>query len=306
LKSTSPADGERHTFVGESGAEIAYSSCGSGDPGFVLIHGWLCDKTVMEGLAHHLSRRGRVVNVDLAGHGESGQPTLGYSSSGFVADIRLAARHGGVSDPILVGHSMGGRLALAVAESHPELVAGLVLLDVAVVEEGAYVRARRGELDAPGWRDSLVARSARLWLTPPRDRLRRRIAATMSGASRELAAATLDVADAVSAASALRNLTVPVLYIGASTPKETAATLHELNPRLVYGQVVGSGHFVQVDAGPQVNAMIDRFCAISWPLAPSRSRSSSSSSDSTIRSRTSRRGAVSIGAGVGLTKHGAR
>jgi pimeloyl-ACP methyl ester carboxylesterase len=90
----------------------------------------------------------------------------------------------------------------------------------------------------------------------------------MLGTPREVAACSLDAADAVDAAAALRPSTCPVLYIAASRPREENATLRALRPDIAYGQVVGSGHFVQLDATRQVNAMLDRFCDLWWPPTP--------------------------------------
>ena len=52
---------------------------------------------------------------------------------------------------------------------------------------------------------------------------------------------------------------VPVLNISSSAPRANVARFHELCPQLVHGQVVGAGHFLQLEVPEQVNAMIERF-----------------------------------------------
>ena len=62
-------------------------------------------------------------------------------------------------------------------------------------------------------------------------------------------------------------LSVPGLYIAADEPKPRAdmTRLHALVPQILYGKTVGSGHFCQLEVPEQVNAMIDRFLAITLP-----------------------------------------
>ena len=56
----------------------------------------------------------------------------------------------------------------------------------------------------------------------------------------------------------------PALYIAADEPQPRAdmTRFHALCPRLAFGQTVGSGHFCQLEMPDQVNAMIERFVAI--------------------------------------------
>jgi pimeloyl-ACP methyl ester carboxylesterase len=74
-----------------------------------------------------------------------------------------------------------------------------------------------------------------------------------------VAIAALHAGDEIDMATALAGYEGPVLYIAASRPMEDPQLMKNLNSRLVYGQVVGSGHFLQLDVPAQVNAMIDRF-----------------------------------------------
>ena len=66
---------------------------------------------------------------------------------------------------------------------------------------------------------------------------------------------------------AARGLSVPSLYIAAdeAKPRSDMVRFHELAPQILYGKMVGSGHFCQLEVPEQVNAMIDRFLAITLP-----------------------------------------
>jgi pimeloyl-ACP methyl ester carboxylesterase len=65
-------------------------------------------------------------------------------------------------------------------------------------------------------------------------------------------------------AEAARGHSVPGLYIAAdeAKPRSDMIRFHELAPQILYGKTVGSGHFCQLEVPEQVNAMIERFLAI--------------------------------------------
>lgn len=98
-------------------------------PTLLFIHGWLNDATVWSGVAEELSGDFRCVSVDLRGHGKSDPAGAGnYGRALVLDDIRgVLDEHAGGS-AILVGHSLGGYLSLALAIEDPERVLGLGLI----------------------------------------------------------------------------------------------------------------------------------------------------------------------------------
>lgn len=207
------------------------------------------------------------MNVDLRGHGRSGRPQIPFTLPVLLQDLEMVLAQNRVDEAVLVGHSLGGRLVLALAAKRPQLAAGVVLLDTAVVEEADYVAQRRRELDAPDWDAHLRQRVERLFRGSSLSPASRHAAAVMLSTPHEIATWSLDAADAVDAPAALAGLAVPALYIAASTPREERSTLVDLQPRLVFGQTIYSGHFVQLDAGKQVGAMLSCFCDTNWDAA---------------------------------------
>ena len=108
--------------------KISYSDNGKGNA-VVLLHGFLENKTMWQDLVPELSKKHRVITLDLLGHGET--ECFGYvHSMEENADVvqavlsKLRIRKG-----VFIGHSMGGYVALAYAELYPEKVRGLVLLN---------------------------------------------------------------------------------------------------------------------------------------------------------------------------------
>lgn len=105
-------------------------------PPIVLIHCFTCAVDWWHGMTPLLSREHRVIAVDLLGHGGSEKPASGYSIENQADVVAEALGTLGVRDATLVGHSLGGPIAVAIAEQSPELVERLVLIDS--IPDGSY------------------------------------------------------------------------------------------------------------------------------------------------------------------------
>jgi pimeloyl-ACP methyl ester carboxylesterase len=99
------------------------------DPPVLLLHGLASAKRIWDLVAPLLAVRRRVVAVDQRGHGASDTPDDGYDIAQVVADDVALADVLALTRPVVVGHSWGGAVALALAATYPERVAGLVLVD---------------------------------------------------------------------------------------------------------------------------------------------------------------------------------
>lgn len=110
------------------GIPVFYSEEGKG-PGLVLLHGFLENSGMWEGLKPELSAKNRVITIDLLGHGATG--CLGYvhTMEMMAEAVEEVLKHLKVRKSVFVGHSMGGYVALAFAEKNPDAVKGLVLLN---------------------------------------------------------------------------------------------------------------------------------------------------------------------------------
>ncbi|TDD99847.1 alpha/beta fold hydrolase [Flavobacterium cellulosilyticum] len=108
--------------------KISYSDTGKGSA-VVLLHGFLENKSMWQNLAPELSLKHRVITIDLLGHGES--ECLGYvhSMEENAEVVRAVLSELRIRKVILVGHSMGGYVALAFAEMFPIMIKGLVLMN---------------------------------------------------------------------------------------------------------------------------------------------------------------------------------
>jgi pimeloyl-ACP methyl ester carboxylesterase len=108
--------------------QISYSDTGKGTA-VVLLHGFLENKTMWNNYIADFSKKNRVITIDLLGHGET--ECLGYiHTMEEMADaVHAVLSELKIRKSIFVGHSMGGYVALALAEMYPENTKGLVLLN---------------------------------------------------------------------------------------------------------------------------------------------------------------------------------
>lgn len=111
------------------GVPIAYEVHGSGEPTLVFLHGWSCDGRYWRGQVPHFSQQHRVVTIDLAGHGHSGLAREDFTMRAFGEDVRAVLDDLEVQQALLIGHSMGGPVAVEAAHLMPERVIGIIGVD---------------------------------------------------------------------------------------------------------------------------------------------------------------------------------
>jgi pimeloyl-ACP methyl ester carboxylesterase len=109
--------------------EIAYDVRGQGEPAIVLIHCWCGNRAFWKDQVDELARDHRVVQLDLPGHGASGRNRAHWTVTGFAPDVQAVADKLGLKRMILVGHSMGGPVALAAAGRMSGRVLGVIGVD---------------------------------------------------------------------------------------------------------------------------------------------------------------------------------
>lgn len=123
-------------------ANISFSDLGKGTA-VVLIHGFLENTTMWQDIAPELSKRNRVVIIDLLGHGKS--DCLGYvhPMELFSETVEAVLKHLRIRKCILIGHSLGGYVALAFAEKNPKKIKGLCLMNSTSNEDDNNRKALR-------------------------------------------------------------------------------------------------------------------------------------------------------------------
>jgi len=113
------------------GIEMAYEERGAGERPLVLVHGFTGSRDDWREMLPRLAPRGRTLAPDLRGHGETSNPgdPAGYTFERLAQDLGAFLTAAGVPRCDLLGHSMGGMVALRLALAEPERIASLLLMD---------------------------------------------------------------------------------------------------------------------------------------------------------------------------------
>jgi pimeloyl-ACP methyl ester carboxylesterase len=107
--------------------ELAYTRRGQGTP-LVLLHGYPLDNHLWDGVAPLLENTFDLILPDLRGFGKSTTVDSPYTMDDYASDIAGLLDQLGIQKAAIVGHSMGGYVALAFARLYPERVSGLGLV----------------------------------------------------------------------------------------------------------------------------------------------------------------------------------
>lgn len=240
----------------------------------LLINGWTGDHGVFTPQIVHFARTRRVVAINLRGHGASDAPEGAYTMEGFADDIAWQCRTLGLAKPVVIGHSLGGAVGLELCGRHPDLAAGLVMIDTIVLPSpgaagSAEIEGLLAGVGGPDYRS--VVRDMAWAIGCDYDHPARRQALfdtfilgpclrTPQHVAYSALRNMLRHHDPVPAARACR---IPMAYISADVPLVEAARdldrLRELCPQLVTAKTLLAGHFNTIEVADQVNAMIDRF-----------------------------------------------
>lgn len=108
--------------------EMSYEDTGGDGAALVLLHGTGCDSADWYGLLRHMPPHTRTVRFDFRGHGRSTVPREPFGLGALAADVLAAIRTLELDRPTVVGHSLGGMVAMEMARREPR-IAALVLLE---------------------------------------------------------------------------------------------------------------------------------------------------------------------------------
>jgi len=267
-------------LLARDGVRLAHFDAGSEAPKgapLVLINGWTGDHGIFTNQIAHFAQSRRVVAVNLRGHGASDAPEQDYTIAGFADDIAWQCRQLGLQKPVVIGHSLGGAIALELCGRYPELASGLVMIDSIIMPPSILRESLelRTLLEGIGGPDYLAVSKANAWdigcdyddparrkmiydtyILPPCEKTPQHVAySTIFHFTMKH--------DPVPAAEACK---VPMAYISADVPLVNMARdldrLQQICPQTVIAKTMLAGHFNTIEVADQVNAMLDRFLAV--------------------------------------------
>jgi len=247
-----------------SGVRLHYVKEGAGDPAFVFVHGWCCDHTYFDPQFERFRSAHTVVSLDLRGCGQSDAPDDGYDIPTLADDVAALCRELGLARPVVVGHSLGGMIAIELAARHPSLPKAIVAVDPGPIDMLPATRnlfeAFIHDLQGPDGTSVRQAYVEAMFLPTDDAAVKKRIVATMCSAPLPIALAVLRGVLDWNGVGAIKLCHVPLLVLLSGTGgSNDPPRLRALKGAVEIGVTVGAGHFIQLEVPDQVNAMIEAF-----------------------------------------------
>jgi pimeloyl-ACP methyl ester carboxylesterase len=252
-------------YVERDGVKLHYERRGAGELELLFVPGWCCAGPVFAPQVEHFAGSCAVTTVDPRGCGASDAPERGYGIPSLADDLAGLARELGIEKPVVIGHSLGGMIAVELAARHPGLAAGVIAVDPGPIdptpEAEAFYRdfaeqlaGREGEAARRAYIEGAVG-------SPTIDEsLRDSLVELACAVPLRVATELIRGLNKWNGAAALARCDVPTLLLLASPAKSNDPwRMLALKPDLQCAMTTGSGHFNQLEVPEQVNAIIERF-----------------------------------------------
>jgi pimeloyl-ACP methyl ester carboxylesterase len=123
---------------------LKYKSAGRG-PAVVFIHGFCEEKSLWKDFLHHFQNDYHVITPDLPGFGESPLNTSPVNMEYFADEVRNLLKDLSIKECVMIGHSLGGYVALAFAEKYPEMLKGMGLFHSTAFEDSPEKKENRNK-----------------------------------------------------------------------------------------------------------------------------------------------------------------
>ncbi len=250
---------------------LHYSERGEGKP-LLLLHGLFGSGDNLASVARDLAADHCVISLDLRNHGRSPHAKLiDYAS--MAADVAETLQHIGLSACAMMGHSMGGKTAMQIALSYPELVTRLCVSDIAPVRYSHHhsciiaglQAVQATQIASRSAADSVLAE----YVEEPSVRgfLLKSLARSDKGNYRWRfnVGAIVDCYENIAAAPVGESWPGPTLFIGGSNSDyirpEHGEAIKEHFPAASYRQIQGAGHWLHAEKPVAFNRLVRNFIA---------------------------------------------
>jgi pimeloyl-ACP methyl ester carboxylesterase len=244
--------------TGPAGA-LAVDDGGRGGLPVVFVHSLAGNSGHWAAQLEHLRPSRRAVALDLRGHGRSEQPKNGdYSIAGMAGDIEAVVNTLSLDRFVLVGHSMGGGVALTYAGAHPERVAGLLLVDP--IGDGKQISGAETRPLLAGLDSNYDTTIRGYWtgIAGPDSAVRERLLADLRATPRKTVVPAFRAVLQFDPDPSLARYRGRILSI--VTPyNDQPFSLHRLGKGFPHQMVQGTGHWIQLDKPDDFNRLLDEF-----------------------------------------------
>jgi len=238
---------------------------GVGEPALVFLHYWGGTHRTWNGVIDRLKDTYRCVAYDSRGWGKSDAPASGYSIADLADDASSLIQALGLTKYVLVGHSMGGKVAQLLASRNPIGLVGLILVAPATPTPTHFPEeALQQQLHAYDNRETVVQTIGFLSAkTPSPEILEQLVEDSLSGSpAATIAWPTSGIVEDIS--SEVYKISIPTLVLAGERDNLDSVEQHrrEVLPRITGARleiIARSGHLIPIDEAEQLAVAIRWF-----------------------------------------------
>ncbi len=244
---------------------IAYELTGNENgPRLVMIHGLFLNSDCWRNQLEYFGKNYHILRFDLHGHGRSIKPHKRFTIRNYVTDMRVLFEYlGWTKDLVLMGHSLGGMVALVYALEHPLEVSRLVIASSYCFVSNEAITDVMGRVKSNPI-DKFALGIAKRGLSPYDENTAQWIASLVSDhITQEDALFATAASASFNICQNLKGLHIPTLLIvgekDITTPVWASEMLHEWLPESQLVKVKGAGHLVIIDHADEFNKAVMDF-----------------------------------------------
>jgi pimeloyl-ACP methyl ester carboxylesterase len=260
---TQSANGSTLLATEPDGVHIEYRIVGKGDPAIVLIHGWATDANYWNAQIDPLKAKYTVVAIDLAGHGGSTKSRTDWSMEKYGEDVTTVLQRIPNQQLILVGHSMGGTVALEAARTLGSRVIGIVVVDALKSVGLPPIPAAEIQKRVAPFRTDFIG-SVRKYVTEELfekgadPMFVQKVAYDMSLEPPEVGVPSLEALLSMDLKSVLADIKVPVLAINSDLGATDDARIRKSLPSFKSDVIPHTSHFLMMEVPDRFNPILMR------------------------------------------------
>ena len=256
-----PAQGAPQIVDSGDGVHIEYRVYGAGEPAIVLVHGWSCDANYWNEQLAPLKAKYTVVAVDLAGHGASGKNRSDWSMASYGEDVAAVVRQIPNHQVIIVGHSMGGTVALEATRRIGDRVIGIIAVDALKSVGQAPLTAKQIDMRLTPFKKDFIGTTRKfveesLFQKKADTQFVNKVAYDMSLEPPEVGVPSMQALLATDLAPIVADIHVPVLAINSDLTPTDEARIRKSLPGFKAEVIPNTSHFLMMDDVARFNPVL--------------------------------------------------
>jgi pimeloyl-ACP methyl ester carboxylesterase len=239
---------------------IVYQKAGNGNQVLVFVHGWSCDKSYWRNQIEFFAKKCTVIEIDLAGCGESGLSRKDWTIENYGKDVKAVVEKENLNNVILIGHSMGGDVIETAAVELGDKVKALIGIDtfqeIETPATDEQVKSFTKSFEE-NFHDAAKNFVKRMFYENADSNLVEMISEDMASAPPEVAIPTLKAAIKFNEAILFDKINIPVRFLNSDHyPTNIEAAKRHIKDFDIK-EMKGVGHFLMLEKPEEFNKLLE-------------------------------------------------